>query len=293
MRFWLAEHHNMPGIASAATAVVIGACGGGNLDDPGRRRRDHAAEPRAADGRRGVRDAGDALSRADRPRARAARRAPTWRRRGRCGATCDGGDSFPQDVLELIGYFEPTPARGSGARHPRRGHARAGLDPRLEPLRRAARGASGAALRLRLAFRAGRRSSEAIAVYRETFRPSQHLAEPHVMLALNVFAAETDAEGRRLRTSMQQAFANLRTGPARAAAAAGRRHRGAARPGGAARWSTRRSPARRPGRRRRCGASSAASSSATAPDEVMPAFQPVHARARAGADPLDRVRTGQ
>jgi luciferase family oxidoreductase group 1 len=52
----------------------------------------------------------------------------------------------------------------------------------------------------------------AIAVYRETFRPSDKLAAPRLMLAFNVFAAETDAEGWRLRSSMTQAFANLRTG---------------------------------------------------------------------------------
>jgi len=55
---------------------------------------------------------------------------------------------------------------------------------------------------------------EAIAVYRASFRPSAQQAEPKVMLAFNVFAAESDAEGRRLRTSMQQAFINLRTGRA-------------------------------------------------------------------------------
>jgi alkanesulfonate monooxygenase SsuD/methylene tetrahydromethanopterin reductase-like flavin-dependent oxidoreductase (luciferase family) len=53
---------------------------------------------------------------------------------------------------------------------------------------------------------------EAIAVYRERFRPSDRLATPHVMLGLNVFAAETDAEARRLFTSLQQAFLNLRSG---------------------------------------------------------------------------------
>ena len=53
---------------------------------------------------------------------------------------------------------------------------------------------------------------QAIAVYRETFRPSEHLERPRFMLAVNVFAAETDARGAFLRTSMQQAFARLRSG---------------------------------------------------------------------------------
>ena len=96
---------------------------------------------------------------------------------------------------------------------------------------------------------------EAIAVYRASFRPSAQQAEPRVMLAFNVFAAETDAEGRRLWTSMQQAFINLRTG----------------RPGplplpvddiaaiadpGASPWPTGHSPARPSARRTRCGGGS-------------------------------------
>jgi luciferase family oxidoreductase group 1 len=52
----------------------------------------------------------------------------------------------------------------------------------------------------------------AIALYRERFEPSEQLAKPHVMLGLNVVAAETDAEARRLLSSLQQAFINLRTG---------------------------------------------------------------------------------
>jgi alkanesulfonate monooxygenase SsuD/methylene tetrahydromethanopterin reductase-like flavin-dependent oxidoreductase (luciferase family) len=51
-----------------------------------------------------------------------------------------------------------------------------------------------------------------MSVYRERFRPSERLASPHVMLGVNVFAADTDAEARRLFTSLQQAFLNLRTG---------------------------------------------------------------------------------
>jgi alkanesulfonate monooxygenase SsuD/methylene tetrahydromethanopterin reductase-like flavin-dependent oxidoreductase (luciferase family) len=51
-----------------------------------------------------------------------------------------------------------------------------------------------------------------VQIYRDRFEPSEHLERPYFMLAANVFAAETDAEGARLRSSMQQAFANLRTG---------------------------------------------------------------------------------
>jgi alkanesulfonate monooxygenase SsuD/methylene tetrahydromethanopterin reductase-like flavin-dependent oxidoreductase (luciferase family) len=53
---------------------------------------------------------------------------------------------------------------------------------------------------------------DAVALYREGFRPSERLQAPYVMLGVNVFAADTDAEARRLFTSLQQAFLNLRTG---------------------------------------------------------------------------------
>ena len=62
-RYWLAEHHNIPSVASAATAVVIGAVAGEHVDDPRGRRRHHAAEPRAARHRRAVRHARGAVSR--------------------------------------------------------------------------------------------------------------------------------------------------------------------------------------------------------------------------------------
>ena len=75
-RFWVAEHHNMPGIASAATAVLIGHVGAGTNDHPHRRRRHHAAESRAAAGRGAVRHAGVVVPRPrrSRPRARARHR---------------------------------------------------------------------------------------------------------------------------------------------------------------------------------------------------------------------------
>ena len=86
-RFWLAEHHNMVGIASAATAVVISYVAAGHEHDPGRRGRDHAAESFAAPDRGTVRHSGITLSGKNRPR--------TWTSAGnginapcgRCGAT--------------------------------------------------------------------------------------------------------------------------------------------------------------------------------------------------------------
>ena len=122
----------------------------------------------------------------------------------------EGVDSFPHDVVELMGYLgETTDARvraipGTGTRVP------------IWILGSSLYGAQLAAhLGLPYAFASHFAPGDlepAIEVYRTTFRPSAQLAEPWLMLAFNVFAAGSDAEGRRLRTSMQQAFINLRTG---------------------------------------------------------------------------------
>ena len=208
-RFWLAEHHNMPAIASAATAVLIGQVaaatkairvGSGGIMLP-----NHAplmvaeAFGTLATLFPGRIDLG--LGRApgtDMATARALRR------------HMEGVDSFPHDVVELMGYLgETTDARvraipGTGTRVP------------IWILGSSLYGAQLAAhlgLPYALASHFAPGDLEpAIEVYRTTFRPSAQLAEPWLMLAFNVFAAGSDAEGRRLRTSMQQAFINLRTG---------------------------------------------------------------------------------
>ncbi len=208
-RFWLAEHHNMPGIASAATAVVIGQVaavtstmrvGAGGIMLP-----NHSplmvaeAFGTLATFFPGRIDLG--LGRApgtDMATARALRR------------HMDQADTFPQDVVELLGYF------GDGAPGPVQAFPGTGTRVPVWILGSSLFGAQLAAyLGLPYAFAshfAPGDLEEAVAVYRSTFRPSEHLAEPYVMLAMNVFAAATDAEGRYLRTSMQQAFVNLRTG---------------------------------------------------------------------------------
>jgi hypothetical protein len=84
-RYWLAEHHNSTGIASAATSILIGHVAGGHEDHPRRRRRHHAAQPCAAGHRRAVRHAGDALSRPHRSRSRPGAR-NRHGDRGRCAA---------------------------------------------------------------------------------------------------------------------------------------------------------------------------------------------------------------
>jgi luciferase family oxidoreductase group 1 len=209
-RYWLAEHHNIPSVASAATAVVIGyvACGTSTIrvGAGGIMLPNHApliiAEQfgTLASLYSGRIDLG--LGRApgsDQTTARALRRPPT------------AGDSFPQDVLELMSYF----------RHPEPGQLvravpGAGLDVPIWILGSSLFGAQlAAALGLPFAFAshfAPGLLDQALAVYRARFQPSPQLDRPYVMVGVNVFAADTDAEGRRLFTSLQQAFVNLRRG---------------------------------------------------------------------------------
>jgi len=209
-RFWLAEHHNMTGIASAATAVVIahvaaGTCtirvGSGGIMLP-----NHAPlviaeqfgtlatlHPGRIDLGLGRAPGTDMLT------ARALRR------------NLESSDSFPQDVVELMGYFADSQPNQRLRAVPGEGtHVPVWI------LGSSLYGAQLAAhLGLPYAFAshfAPGALDEAIEVYRQTFRPSETLREPYFMLAANVFAAETDAEARRLQSSMQQAFANLRTG---------------------------------------------------------------------------------
>ncbi|WP_439521986.1 LLM class flavin-dependent oxidoreductase [Marivita sp.] len=209
-RYWLAEHHNMPGIASAATAVVIGhvasatstmRIGAGGIMLP-----NHAPLVIAeqfgtlATLYPGRIDLG--LGRApgtDMATARALRRhmAPE--------------DSFPQDVQELISYFgdssDATPVRaipGAGTHVP------------VWILGSSLYGAQLAAwLGLPYAFAshfAPDMLEQALAIYRSTFQPSDQLEKPHVMMAAGVCAAATDAEASFLRSSQFLAFARLRTG---------------------------------------------------------------------------------
>jgi luciferase family oxidoreductase group 1 len=209
-RFWLAEHHGMPGIASAATAVVIGHVASGTstirVGAGGIMLPNHAplviAEqfgtlaslfPGRIDLGLGRAPGSDQLT------TRALRRNPL------------AADTYPDDVVELMGYFRPP--------HPRqlvRAVPGAGLDVPIWILGSSLFGAQLAAeLGLPYAFAshfAPAALTEALEVYRARFKPSAQLERPYVMLGVNVFAAETDDEGRRLFTSLQQAFVNLRRG---------------------------------------------------------------------------------
>ena len=209
-RFWLAEHHSMPGVASAATSVVIGHIAGGTstirVGAGGIMLPNHSPLVIAeqfgtlASLYPGRIDLG--LGRApgsDSATMQALRRSPM------------AGDAFPQDVLELMRYFEePEPNQAV------RAVPGAGLDVPIWILGSSLFGAQlAAALGLPYAFAshfAPAHLTQALAVYRSQFRPSKQLERPYVMLGINVFAADTDEEARLLFSSLQQVFLSLRRG---------------------------------------------------------------------------------
>jgi luciferase family oxidoreductase group 1 len=207
-RYWLAEHHNIPGVASAATAVLIGHIAGGTttlrVGSGGIMLPNHAplviAEqfgtlatlyPNRIDLGLGRAPGGDHKT------ARALRR--------NLGSN---GDTFPADVDELRSYFSSGPSTTGVRAIPGEG-----LNVPLYIL-----GSSdfGARLAAQLGLPFGFASHfapdylfEALSIYRNTFQPSQTLAKPYVMVGVNVFAADTDAAAQALATSLQQAFLNL------------------------------------------------------------------------------------
>jgi len=209
-RFWLAEHHNMPGIASAATSVLIGHVGSQTstirIGSGGIMLPNHAPLQVAeqfgtlASLYPGRVDLG--LGRApgtDQAAARALRR------------YYQNADEFPNDVIELLQYFEPVQPGQQVRAVPG-----AGLDVAVWILGSSLFGAQlAAALGLPYAFAshfAPDMLEQAIATYRQKFTPSARLARPYLMLALNVVAAATDAEAKRLFTTQQLGFINLRRG---------------------------------------------------------------------------------
>jgi len=209
-RFWLAEHHSMPGIASAATAVVIAHVAGGTssirVGAGGIMLPNHAplviAEqfgtlaslfPGRIDLGLGRAPGSDQLT------IRALRRYHS------------AADSFPNDVAELMYYFRPVEPGQAVQAVPG-----AGLEVPIWILGSSLYGAQlAAAMGLPFAFAshfAPAMMTEAIQLYRTGFRPSDQLKRSYLMLGVNVVAAETDEEARFLFTSLQQAFINLRLG---------------------------------------------------------------------------------
>ncbi len=210
-RFWVAEHHNMPGVASSATAVVIGHLAGGTqtirVGSGGVMLPNHAplvvaenfgtlAElyPDRIDLGLGRAPGTDPLT------MRALRR-----------DTSHVGDTFPRDVLELQSYLAPTE---SGQRV--RAVPGEGTNVPIWLLGSSLYSASLASqLGLPFAFAshfAPDLLMQALEVYRENFEPSEQLDKPHAMVVANVFAADSDEEARRLFTSVERAFVNLRRG---------------------------------------------------------------------------------
>ncbi len=209
-RYWLAEHHNMTGVASAATSVVIGYIAGGTktirVGSGGIMLPNHSplviAEqfgtlatlyPGRIDLGLGRAPGSDQLT------AQAMRRNLT------------GPDTFPQDVVELRQYFQPAQPGQAVQAVPG-----AGLEVPMWILGSSLFGAQLAAmLGLPFAFAshfAPNALMQAIQVYRTQFKPSKTLDKPYLMVLANVVAADTDAEAERLFTSVQQQFINLRRG---------------------------------------------------------------------------------
>jgi luciferase family oxidoreductase group 1 len=206
-RIWVAEHHNMEGIASAATSIVIGHIAGGTekirVGAGGIMLPNHApyiiAEQfgtleRLYPGRIDL-----GLGRApgtDQIAVRAMRRSPA------------ASDQFPQDVMELQAFLAPAQADQRIVAVPA-----AGTNVPLWILGSSAFGASLAAeLGLPYAFAshfAPAMLMQALDLYRRRFKPSEQLQRPYAMAGVNVIAADTDAEARRLWTTQQMSFADL------------------------------------------------------------------------------------
>lgn len=209
-RYWLAEHHGMPGIASAASSVLIAHVAGGTstirVGAGGIMLPNHSplviAEqfgtlaslfPDRIDLGVGRAPGSDQLT------ARALRR-----------NLDSDADAFPQDVIELLDYFSAEPKR------PVKAVPGSGLNIPVWILGSSLFGAQlAAALGLPFAFASHFAPAfllQAIEIYRDTFKPSQYLDRPYVMLGFNVFAAETEEEAIFLASSAQQSFINLRSG---------------------------------------------------------------------------------
>lgn len=210
-RYWVAEHHGMTGIASAATSVVIGHIAAGTstirVGSGGIMLPNHS--PLVIAEQFGTLEAlfpgriDLGLGRApgtDMATAQALRR-----------DLQTSSDRFPQDVMELIAYLQP-------AEPGQRTRAVPGAGSKV-PVWILGSSLFGAQLAAELGlpysfashFAPGQ-MMDAIKVYRERFKPSQHLDKPHVMLGFSVFAADSEEEGQFLASSWQQAIIALRTG---------------------------------------------------------------------------------
>jgi luciferase family oxidoreductase group 1 len=209
-RYWLAEHHGMPGIASAATAVLLAHIGGGTstirIGAGGIMLPNHS--PLVIAEQFGTLES-LFPGRIDLGLGRAPGSDPQTARALRRHLQSDA-DEFPQDVLELMDFLSDSP------RQPVRAVPGTGLRMPIWILGSSLYGAQLAALLgLPFAFAshfAPAQMMDAIAIYRERFTPSAQQDRPYVMLGFNVFAADSDEQAQIMATSAQQAFINLRSG---------------------------------------------------------------------------------
>ncbi|MEZ5292793.1 MAG: LLM class flavin-dependent oxidoreductase [Vicinamibacterales bacterium] len=210
-RFWLAEHHNMPGIASAATAVLLAdvgratttmRIGAGGIMLPNHSPLQVAEQFGTL----------ESLfpGRVDLGLGRAPGTDPSAARALRRTLNADP-DGFPNDLMELIAYLEAAQPGQAVVAVPG-----AGLRVPLWILGSSTFGAQvAAAFGLPFAFAshfAPTYLHDALAIYRRDFRPSSRLSAPYVMLGVNVVAADTDDEAQFLASSGRQSFASLRMG---------------------------------------------------------------------------------
>ena len=210
-RYWLAEHHNLPGIASAATAVVIGHVAAGTttirVGSGGIMLPNHA--PLVIAEQFGTL-AALFPGRIDLGLGRAPGTDPLTARALRRGQP-NSADTFPHDVMELQAYFRPAQPGQAVQAVPG-----AGLAVPIWLLGSSLFSAGlAAALGLPFAFAshfAPDQLDDALELYRSEFQPSDVLAQPYAVAAIAVFAADTDAEAARLFTSLQQSFVQLRRG---------------------------------------------------------------------------------
>ncbi len=209
-RYWLAEHHGMPGIASAATSVLIGHVAGGThtirVGAGGIMLPNHS--PLLIAEQFGTLES-LYPGRIDLGLGRAPGSDPVTARALRRNQVNDG-EQFPRDVLELMDYFS------ADSKNPVHAVPGRGLDIPIWILGSSLYGAQLAAtFGLPYAFAshfAPQQMMQAVALYRALFQPSERLAKPYVMLGFNVVAADSDDEAAYQATSMQQAFVNLRSG---------------------------------------------------------------------------------
>ena len=210
-RYWLAEHHNMPGIGSSATAVLIGYVAGGTssirVGSGGVMLPNHAPLVIAE-------QFGTLASlypgRIDLGLGRAPGTDP-WTARALRRGLGETAEQFPRDVVELQSYFRPAAPDQAVRAVPG-----AGLDVPIWLLGSSLYSAQLAAmLGLPFAFAshfAPDLLMPALEVYRSRFQPSEALDRPYAMVGAPVFAADSDADAQRLFTSAQQQFLNLRRG---------------------------------------------------------------------------------